>query len=413
MRRSETVSLLVGCGLGLLAFGSVYKPTALGFLAASPGVLILLAATLMSIWRLPQRSIARDAWLLLGFGLVISPFSILIFGWDSLFASKVIPLFILSIVWLSPILCIDHLRTAHLRFGIALGLSICALGYLTADLLPSLLPASAKDLVFGGGYEIYYDSRPRAFMTETSHFATLVGRYAMVWFLLSEAGRRYSAFRHLAFMIMLASILVTIGSKGAAISVAVALLTVGFGSKRWSYLALLVVPGWFVAEAQVAAIAFDIENFTSTSTRLGLWIAGIAAMAVNPLGYGYYGFYGVMRYFGAWSMEFLSDMPLLFTELRTIVEELTSVSFKTSIFDFGIVFGLPFWILLFRLARRVDLSDPRARVGLAYFFVSGLSTSGHESISFFLGLAALLLYFPRRHLVSITAVAPVPEHKTV
>jgi hypothetical protein len=94
---------------------------------------------------------------------------------------------------------------------------------------------------------------------------------------------------------------------------------------------------------------------------------------------------------------------LLLTELQTIVGELTSVSFKSTLVDFGVVYGLPFWFFLAYVLRRIDLSDLRVRCALVYFALSGASTAGHESIAFFLGLAVLLRFYPRRASVAASA----------
>lgn len=400
---SRAITLLVGWGIALQSFGAIYRPEALGFLAASPGVLLLLLAALLSLPHALADGTTLRAWLLLGWGLVASLPAAAVFGWSPLYASKVVPLLILSMVWMAPVLCLRALTTSMLRKAVTAGIAITLLGYVVSDLLPSLLPSALRVLIFGGGYEVYVDSRPRAFMTETSHFAALIGRYGLILLLMLEAGRRYSGARLMWGVSVVAIGLLLTESKGAPLSMAATLLVLAAGRRGLPYIVVLVPAAWFLIVSQLDAISVDIENFTSTSTRVGLWLAGAAAMVTNPAGWGYYGFYGAVEHFGNWSMDQLSDLPFLFTELQTIVGELTSVSFKSTLADFGVVYGWAFWLFLAHVLRRVDLSDLRVRCALAYFALSSASTAGHESIALFLGLAVLVKFYPRR----APAIVPV------
>jgi len=393
VKTSRLLSLVVAWGVGLQAFGVVYFPEGLGFLAASPGVLVLLVAAFVAAVS-PKGAIARGAWMVLAYGLLVSAITVGVFGWNPLYGAKFATLAILSVVWFTPVLCIDHLKRRHVERAVIAGLAISAAGYLASDLMPWLMPTGLKTIIFGNGYDVYHDLRPRGFMGETSQFAALTGRYAMILFLLKESQRRYSAGRLVAAMVAIALMLAVTGSKGAAISVVVALLSVSLGRRQIPYLLLLAPVAWFIVQAQADAISVDIENFTSTSTRVGLIVAAAAAMAVNPLGFGYYGFYGAMQSFGTWSMDTLSDLPFIFTELKTIVDDLTNVSFKSTLLDFGVMLGLPFWIFMIRLIRRIDLSDHRARAAVIFFVLSSLSTSSHDSIAFFLGIAVLVRFYP-------------------
>lgn len=403
---SRAITLLVGLGIALQAFGAIYRPEALGFLAASPGVLLLLLATILSLPHALGHVVTLRSWLLIGWGVVASLVSAMVFGWHPLYASKLVPLLILSVVWMAPLLCLRALDAGMLRIAVGAGLGITLIGYLISDLIPGILSGALRGLIFGGGYEVYFDSRPRAFMTETSHFAAIFGRYGLILVLLLEVGRRYSGPRLMASVGLVTAGLLITESKGAALSMAATLILMSASRRGLPYFLLLVPGAWFLVDSQFEAISFDIGNFTSTSTRVGLWLAGVAAMLANPAGWGYYGFYGAVERFGTWSMDQLSELPLLFTELQNIVGELTSVSFKSTLLDFGVVFGLPFWFFLANVLRRIDLTDPRVRCALAYFALSGATTAGHESIAFFLGLAVLVRFYPR----CSSAVAPVASH---
>lgn len=414
--RSALITWLLGWGIALQAFGAIYRPEALGFLAASPGVLLLLLAALLALPHALENGITLRAWLLLGWGLVASLVAAVAFGWNALYASKVAPLLILSMVWMAPLLCLRALTASMVRKAVTAGIVITLFGYLVSDLLPGLLPGALRGLIFGGGYDVYVDSRPRAFMTETSHFAALIGRYGLILLLIIEAGRRYNGARLMWGVCIVAIGLLLTESKGAPLSLAATLLVMAAGRRGLPYIVLLVPAAWFLVDSQLDAISVDIDNFTSTSTRVGLWLAGAAAMLTNPAGWGYYGFYGAVERFGTWSMDQLSDLPFLFTELQTIVGELTSVSFKSTLVDFGVVYGWAFWLFLAHVLRRVDLSDLRVRCALAYFVLSGASTAGHESIALFLGLAVLVKFYPRHSVPAMQrrprAIAPAQPNPT-
>lgn len=398
MTASRLVSAIFCVGVALMAFGATYWPVVLGYLAASPGLLLITLALLLmpltgSVLRTP---VSRDAWRLLGWGLLTSLVSVVIFGWSTLYAVKSISLLLLSAVWLTPLLCIDHIRTAHLRRALWAALAVSAVGYVAGDVFRGSMPAGLQSLLFGAGYDEYLHTRPRGFMQENSHFATLVGRNLLILYLLYEASRPYSPRRLAAFLVGLAGLLVGLGSKGAAVSLAVAVLSIGLTRRQLPYLVVLAPLVWWLGTLQIEALSYDIENFTSASTRLTLGLAVLAALVMNPLGYGYYGFYAAIQQFGGWSMAWLGErLPLILSELTDIVEDLNNVSAKSTLLDYGLVFGLPFFLMLMRWLRRIRVSDPRARAALTYLLLSSLASSGHESISLFLGLAVLLRLFPK------------------
>ena len=94
-------------------------------------------------------------------------------------------------------------------------------------------------------------------------------------------------------------------------------------------------------------------------------------------------------------MDWLTDrLPLLMFEMEQIVEELTNVSTKTIPLDFSMVYGWLFIVLMVQIVRFIDMSDPRARASTVFLMISSMSTSGHSSITFFLGLVVLLRQYP-------------------
>jgi hypothetical protein len=157
---------------------------------------------------------------------------------------------------------------------------------------------------------------------------------------------------------------------------------------------------WWIGSSQYQSISFDIDNFTSVSTRGSLLLISLVGLLLNPFGYGYYGFYGVMHDVGGFLLQWLSanlDLSNLnLSEVSSIIESLINLSTKSTLLDFTLIFGVPFIALLVMIIRRIDLSDVRAKFALFYLLFTALSTSGHESIIFFLGLAVLIMIFPRR-----------------
>lgn len=413
MNTSRLVSVILCTGVALMAFGATYWPVTLGYLAASPGTLLTAFALLLLplTGRALRTPTSRNAWRLLGWGLLMSVVSIAIFGWSTFYAAKSASLLLLSAVWLAPLLCIDHLRMTHLRRALWIAIVISALGYVVGDVFRGSMPDAVQNIMFGGEYAVYPHTRPRGFMQETSHFATLVGRDLFMLYLLYEASRQYSPRRLVAFLIGLSVLLFAFESKGAAVSIAVAVLSISLTRRQLSYLVVLAPLVWWLGMSQVEVLTYDIENFTSTSTRLTLGLTSVAALLLNPMGYGYYGFYGAIEHFGGWAMVFMGErLPLIQTELTEIVEDLINVSAKSTLLDFGIVFGLPFFLMLTAIVRRVQVTDPRARSALVYLLVSSLSTSGHESISLFFGLAVLLRLFPKT--LTQPLVAPATGNKS-
>lgn len=398
-RSGGSFSLMFSAGVALTALGAMYQPAFLGYLAASPGVLLIACSLLM----LPSASRGRTrqerevSWLI-GWGLLISVPSVLMFGFVTSYLAKTFTLLVLTTIWISPLMCVPHVNKRHLRAGLVTALATCLAGFVLADLLRGTIPASLNGLIFGGEYADYDSLRPRAFMQENSHFATIVGRYLIVLFLLHEGGHAYSARRLGWFVALLVMILGGLGSKGGAISVLVAAMVVGMTRKLLPlFLLLLPFLGMVVAQ-QANVVAVDIENFTSVSTRATLLLTTLAGVVCDPFGYGFYGFYGAIQTFGGWAMNWLGDqVPLILTEVVDIVEELNNVSTKSTLMDFALIFGAPFLMLMWTVLRRCQLKDPRVQAALVYAFLSALSTSGHESISFFLVLAVVSRWYPRSH----------------
>lgn len=395
------ISLLFSTGIALLPFGAVYWPESFGTLAASPGLLSILAAILLAPLLRPRHMpIFQRLRLqrLLMIPIAGSVLSFAIFGWNSLYAAKFLSVGVLSLMWLSPLLLADYLKIRHLRQAALVGISICLIGYFISDLLQAL-PDILRNLVFGDGFVVQGDTRPRGFSEESSQFSATFSRLIIIYYLIYESKRRYSAKRLIAFLCSLAVILVALGSKGAVAGIAVALLSFTLGRRHLRYLLLSLPAAWWLANTQLEAISVDIEQFSSTATRVTLLLTGIVSTLVNPLGWGYYGFYGAIQTFGTWSIKLIDDRfpSLFFFEARDIIEELNNVSTKSTPLDFMMTFGWLFIWLMIKIVDQIRFDDQRVRACWIYVLITSLSTSGHLSILTFLTFSVMLRLYPRLH----------------
>jgi hypothetical protein len=398
MSLSNLISILFCIGIASSALGALYQPTSLGYLAASPGVL-LIAFTLLFLPLCRLSLIGRSTLLLLGWGLVVSFVSLVIYGYSPTYVSKMGALFVLSSIWLAPLIWGERINLHHLRLGLLGALIICFIGLLAIDFFPL---NQFRDIFFGENFRIVEHRRVRGFMQETSHFAHIIGHAFFLLYLISRSGRPVLYHDLLVCLMLLAVLLGLIASRGSAMSVLMALLIATLNRRSAFYL-LMITPFIYWAGGEVAkSIIYDIDNFTSTATRSTLLLTSLDAFFHNPLGYGYYGFYGALQQFGRIAIEFVSGQTsFVTTELLDIVEELNNVSTKTTVFDFGLVFGLPFFALIWQIVTRINLADVRARAALVYFFLSALTTNGHQSIFFFLGLTVLMRLYPSEMLYAV------------
>jgi len=266
-------------------------------------------------------------------------------------------------------------------------------GYLLSDLL-HVLPHSIRDMLFRDKFANYEDSRARGFTEEPGQFATLLGRLIFIAYLIWESGRAYSAVRLVAMLCLIAVTLIVLGSKGAVAGIAVVIFIVIMRRKLLPYILLIFPVLTWIVSTLITNISVDIERFTSTSTRLTLSIAALYGAVLNPFGYGFYGFYGAIQLFSSRVIDWLSDYPIVLTEVREIVNNLVNVSTKSTLLDFTLVLGWPFLFMLRRVVLLVDVRDPRAQCGLVYFFLTALSTSANLSVIFFLGLVMLMKVYP-------------------
>lgn len=395
----NVISLIFATGVAMLSLGATYWPAALGTLAASPGVMVILVAVLLAPLRRPrhlpifeQLKLKRLLWV----PVVGSAVSLAFFGLNPAYAPKFFSVGLLSLIWLSPLLLADYLNMHHLRRAVIVGICICLFAYVFSDLL-QMLPPDLHNVVFGTEFQEAKGDRPRGFAEEPSQFAATFSRLIILYFLIRESRRRYDAKRLIGFLAALAVLLVALGSKGAVVGIAIAMLSFTMSRRQLPYLILALPAVWWLGLTQMEALANDIEQFSSTATRVTLMLTGVVATLANPLGWGYYGFYGAIQTFGGWALAWISDRfpVLLVFEARDIIEDLNNVSTKSTPLDFMMTFGWLFVWLMVRIVQLIRFNDPRVRACWVYVVISSLSTSGHLSILTFLIFAILLRLYPR------------------
>lgn len=397
----RVISLFFCAGVALLSFGAVYTPSLLGYLAASPGIPLLFIASFFGTCKIllsgARERLSSEALLFLLTGIPLSGIGVFWFGLDTTYLAKFCTLLIFYFIWLAPVLCSSAslYHSKHLMTALFLGGSVCVIALVLSDYL-NVLPEFIRSLVFSEAFRTPSDGRPRGFMEEASHFAAYGGLCILNLFLLRERGRPFALKRFTVFSGFMIAYLFLIGSKGSILGVAIALLAIGMSWRRIHYL-LFAIPGfYFLASSQFQVLAADIDTYTSVATRLGLGAAALLGVAHNPFGYGFYGFYGVFARYGTDIIQWMSGyFPLNLSEFADIITTMQNVSSKSTLLDFMLVFGIFFVYFIWRILRRIDLSDARVRFSLTYVFLVFLSNSGHLSVMFFLSLAVLVHHYPR------------------
>lgn len=394
----KIISIIFCTGIALLPFGAVYWSEALGTLSASPGLFCIFIALLIAPFsRIKHIPIFLTLKLLrlVKISILGSVISLLIFDWSQYFAYKFVTLFILTTVWMSPLFLSDFIKLEHLKKSVIIALVICIFAYFFSDFL-NVIPDPISKIIFSEKYLEFHDDRPRGFMEETSQFSATVARYMIILYLLYESPRIFNPKRLITFFIILSLPMVLFSSKGAVLTAAIALLSCCLSLRQMPYLIFLGPLAYWLIEGQADALIADFNYYTSAGTRISMALSALSASILNPIGYGYYGFYPAMNLFGAWILEIVTNiLSVRLDEARDIIENYNNVSFKSTVLDFMVVFGWFFIKMLRDIIIRIDFKDPRVRACAIFFSISSLTTSGHLSITFFLGATVLLKCFPK------------------
>ena len=391
MKLSGLISGSFSFALALLSFAAMYRPTFLGYLAASPGILLLLLPLFFHLiliiagkakWGL----LGRESLLLILFGLVMSLMSALIFDYQAIFLRKTFNLMLLTTIWLSPLILSGYIKNSHIYIASGAGILLGLIGFFF-EIYPSLMPNILANLVFADQFIINVDGRPRGFTSEASQYSTMLFRFLLIFFLVGNFGKKYKNSSFNLFCILLCVVAFVIQSKGAIVSLVVSYLY-AITTKRHALVAVCFVPLLAVLLLPIIfnMFIYDLENFSSSATRSVLAMTVFLGVLYNPFGYGFYGFYPAFSSFGSDVILRMDGLAMNFSEVNQIVGDLVALSSKSTILDFLMLFGIAFVVFLIRAIRLIDLTDPRGRFALILLILTSLFTSGHDSIFFFLGL---------------------------
>lgn len=380
----------------LLIFGCIYQPKSLGYVASSPGsLLILLLSPFLFLKLIFSRKLNIHSKLSLAiiiYGLINSIISLLIFGDTSFFFYKTGSLLLLSIVWLSPILFIDYIDLKLIKKYILLSIVIMFLSILFNYFGYSF----ENSILFSDDYK-YTTNRPRGFSSESSTFSVILIRYILIYYLIINYNKiKYSNFFY--FLIILIFLSLFLESKGATLSILLAsffILFYKFKIRNLVPIILVLIAGIIATLITSEVILAQLDDTTTVPTRIGLIFVSVIAFVYNPFGYGYYGFYPALNLFGIDIINLLNVYNANTTELNDILINFNNMSSKSTLFDSLVIYGIFFIIFIVKILKDIAPKDDITVFILAYLLFSSLTTSANESISFYLVLACLL---KKRHL---------------
>ena len=380
--------------MAVMPIGAFYKPAIFGAWLATPAAPIFFLLALLKLCKLTFRNEDKYILFFLVWVILLSIPSLLMFGVSSFYFTKSVSNLIFVLSWLSPLLLVPKLSPECVKLGIALALGTLFFGFVVIDL--KFGPTEfIQGLLVAQEFHFIDDSRPNGLNSESSHFSAQLGRLVFAYYLLHEAGKKYSTTRFTVFLFIFGFLMLLTGSKGAFVSVLFVAASTLFSLRTLilSFAAMLIT--FQLIPDLIKLVSIDLQNFTSLSTRGTLFFIAIIALMNNPLGYGIYGTYPVISYFGPIAIDNLPNIPLNLSEIYTIVFQLESVSFKSTLLDLLVIGGVAFLLLLKRALSDVDLKDPRVISALFYLLASGLYVEGPTTYSFFVLLSVIRLAFKK------------------
>lgn len=378
----------------LFPVGALFQPAFLGVWAASPASLILFALAMFRLFRFRFKDDAKEILLFIIWIAFMSLVSMSLYGISKFYFFKGIASLMLVITWMAPLLIIPLVSHRVLFLSVRTALIVSFLGFIILD--NNIGPHGLiRNLLVSPEFHDINDSRPKGLSSESSHFSATLGRLLFAWFLIKEAGKQYSSSRLLLFLFVFGFIMLITGSKGAVISLAAMAMATFFSLRSMAIFFLTIPIGFMMFPDLTSLLEVDLQNFSSVTTRSGLALAAIMAFLANPFGYGVYGFYPVVADYGIKAIETLPAIMINLSEIETIVYQLESVSFKSTIFDFIVIGGLAFIRIIYVYFSRIDKSDPRALIAIFYLIASGFYVEGLQSIGFFLLLGVIFNYYKK------------------
>lgn len=373
--------------------------TVLKFFGAAPSAVLVLVVLGMHLcrwllaWNDPGVQASKFNRLLAGFAMVsFSSLFMVAFGGglEILLKGAKYSLVIVSFLYFIYRLSTDF---DYYRRAIYLATVVSVGGFILGDLL-SALPGFLH-------FNENTNMRNRGLSLESSTFGTQIGVFALVCANLLRS-------RHVAagvFLIML-GVLTASGSKGAILSMLLALIIVYLIKSRNVVLAisliLMVTAGvFYLVPLELVGAQFDFESGTSLATRLTMMLLSLKIASTTVIGVGPGGTVFSVIVFGPALLNFVKSyfsIPLLFDEVDAYMrgDPDAAITFKSFFAENAVIFGVPF-ILFFtfwltpRLIQVVKISSySMAVLGVFLWLALTFYHSGYGYYSIGVGLACVL-----------------------
>ncbi|MFZ5957321.1 hypothetical protein ACOXVJ_07390 [Pseudomonas knackmussii] len=305
------------------------------------------------------------------------------------------------------LLLIDNKNLSIIKMGAWGGLVLCIL-----STLPSLSEISFLN------YEGTSEGRPRGLTMEASHFAFISGAIALLIFSIEER-----IILRMVSSAIGATLLTYCQSKAGLIFYALGFylfFATNAKSKKHFILTslLILISSYFIIfvilPSSLSRISNDMDNYTSTATRLVGLLSAILVVIHNPFGVG----------FGAYLYKFLASIPSAIELSRTFLPYLDysevigyttqkttrSISTKSFLADTLIYFGVPFIIFTIRKLRtlisNILKNNRKPLIPAATFLIMSLSFWS-TGIGFYPAFILISIIF------KISKKTPLSREKTI
>lgn len=408
------VTSLIAMGIIFTPLGALYWSTSLGYYSSTPANLFCSLASLVGVLKIflnLQPSLGQvikvnvlKIWF---FGFITSLISLIFLGYNELYIYKTLSLSLLYLTWFSPLICYSEINVSKLKIPLLISILIMIVGILCVDL--KFFNSSIVELFISPDfYNIDTDSIA-GFMEEPSHFASTFGLLICSFYLVSKHNRIVTNRSFIFFIIFLSIVLIFLDSKGAVFSIVFSLVfSQKLKIKNLIYF-LIVIPIVYIGiAAKLPLIVSDIETFSSVATRTTFFVLGVFAGITNPLGWGYYGYYGVFQNLGPTVLSLAISESLILNEVYETITNLTNVSTKSSFLDLFILYGWGFIYIIYKGLDLLNTKDLITRFGLLFIFFTSLYTAGNQ---LYLDLLLLSLLFKRSEFLRCNLKVAITRYK--
>jgi hypothetical protein len=259
--------------------------------------------------------------------------------------TKSIKLFTLTIIFIAPIFLINYNKISYIRNFVVIAFFISLFPLCYSYFYSDMLDLNDIFHATSNG-----NQRPRGFAVESS----LMGVQIVTLGLLVIYYYKNKYFRYIIFLIIILSLTYTDSKGGIAcftLAIIVTFLTfIKFSKiKTILFLIILTIISYYIYNFIGEKILFDIENFSSSSTRIILMVSTFLIILFNPFGVGFSGYLNALN---SYIPESISLIPfqMNYDEVMSFINASSgqNISAKTILFNYAIYFGLPFLVLFYR-----------------------------------------------------------------